>query len=119
MITGNIWAVNDIAEEIKHPIVNSGPKMWKFLRKTGVLDGKTANPILKAQGIVWNEMWDITRGGTKQYFQKVLFSDQGIQWVAQLLNHYYSDGYMAADRKQSGQIARRKWNPFVHSTVGN
>lgn len=85
-----IYSVADVAAMIENPLLNTKPKMFRFLRKYGILNEMIPQAELIAQGYFTIEYRMIRMGsyGSKTC-EVVRISKQGVDFIKKLAKLIY------------------------------
>ncbi|MCF2501696.1 phage antirepressor KilAC domain-containing protein [Dyadobacter chenhuakuii] len=85
------YSVADLAAMTNNPFLNGRMKMFKFLRKYGVLDGMTPQPELIAKGYFTIISVAIPMGpGRSKICQVVRISEPGKKFIQKLAKLIYN-----------------------------
>lgn len=84
-----VYSVKDAAQTINHPLTNTQPKMFNFLRSYGILDGMMPNPILIARGFFTIEFRLVKLGSSVKTVPVVRISQKGISFIREYIKLIY------------------------------
>ena len=84
-----VYSVKDAAQMIEHPLTNTQPKMFRFLRSYGILDGMMPKPELIVQGYFTMEFSMVKNGSFSKTVPLVRISQKGITFIQKLIKLVY------------------------------
>lgn len=84
-----VYLVRDAARIINHPLTNTQPKMFNFLRRYGILDDEMPKPELIAQGYFTMEFRSVKNGSFTKTARVVKISQKGIAFIQRLIKLIY------------------------------
>jgi hypothetical protein len=84
-----VYSVKDAAQTINHPLTNTQPKMFNFLRRYGILDDMMPKPELIVQGYFTMEFRLVKNGSFMKTVPLVRISQKGITFIQRLIKLIY------------------------------
>ena len=84
-----VYSVKDAAEIINHPLANTQLKMFKFLRRYGVLDDMMPKPEQIVQERFTMEFRLVKKGNFTKTVSVVKISQKGISFIQKLIKLVY------------------------------
>lgn len=83
------YTMADAATMLTNPLINSRPKLFRFLREFGIIDGMNPRPELIVQGYFTVIDYRLPSGNGGKMARKVLVSRKGIAFINKLAKLIY------------------------------